>query len=129
MDEGYKKSGGTGYGLIAYTEKTDGNTLSLLSGAMVEVAEWIEAASGFFLGHVKMAVAMSEKTMTLNLTDLKRGVEHHNGPMPHGVRADIKFMSAVVDVDRVELSEVMKRTFTKNGFKVKDDRKKIVEFR
>ena len=124
-----KNSGGTGYGLIAYIEKTDENTLSLLDGAMVEIAEWIEETSGFFLGHVKMAVAMPDKTMTLNLTDIKSGVERHNGPMPHGVRADIKFMSAVVDVDRVELAKKMRDTFTKNGFKVKDDRKKIVEFR
>jgi len=129
MDEDLKNSGGTGYGLVAYTEKTDGTTLSLLDDAMIEVVEWIEATSGFFLGHVKMAVAMPEKTMTLNLTDLKRGVEHHNGPMPLGVRADIRFMSAVVDVNRVELAEVMKKTFIKNGFKIKDDRKRIVEFR
>jgi hypothetical protein len=118
--------GGTAHGLNAYAEITDRGTADALGRAMTEVAEWIIGSAGFFLGHVKMAVVTGDRTTTLNLTGLDIGVEHH-GVLTEGSRADIRFMAAVVDVDRDELAEKMKNALISNGFKLKN--KNIVELR
>ncbi|MCL2143541.1 MAG: hypothetical protein FWH44_04715 [Methanomassiliicoccaceae archaeon] len=120
--------GGTAHGLNAYADTTDADTVPSLDRAMIATAEWITSSAGTFLGHVKMAVSAGSRTMTLNLTDLGTGVEHH-GSLEDGVRADIRFMAAVLDVDHGELAEVMKEALASNGFKVKDKNINLVELR
>jgi hypothetical protein len=120
------KSGGIAHGLNAYIDRTDGSTADSLGKAMTEVAEWIRSSAGCFLGHVKMAVTTGTGTVTLNLTDLGTGVEHH-GSIPDGVRADIRFMAAVLDADRNELAERMNNALLSNGFKMK--KSGIIELR
>jgi len=100
------------------------SVLDALDSVMMEVAGWIKASAGCFLGHVKMAATDGERTMTLNLTDLGTGVEHH-GSLADGVRVNIRFMAAVVDVDRVELAERMRSALVSKGFKIKN--KNIIE--
>jgi hypothetical protein len=126
MSEPSDNYGGTAHGLAAYAERTDERTTSLLDRSMVEVAEWITSSAGCFLGHVKMAITTGEKTVTFNLTDLGTGVEHHGQP-DAGVRADIRFMAAVVDVDHDELAVKMRDALVSKGFKLKN--KNIVELR
>ncbi|MDR0777832.1 MAG: hypothetical protein LBE48_00110 [Methanomassiliicoccaceae archaeon] len=124
MSEPSDNYGGTAHGLTAYAEITDVHTADMLDRTMVEVAQWIKSSAGCFLGHVKMAITTGTRTTTFNLTDLKTGVEHH-GPLDVGVRADIRFMAAVVDVDHDELAAKMKDALVHNGFKIKN--KNIIE--
>ena len=126
MSEPDGGSGGTAHGLNAYADIADKNTVPSLGKAMIEVAEWIDATAGTFLGHVKMAVTTGSRTITLNLTDLGTGVEQHGSPI-YGERVDIRFMAAVLDVDRDELGKKMNESLVKNGFKIKN--KNIVELR
>jgi len=118
------ESGGTAHGLNAFLPVTASSTAGLLSSAMIEVAQWIKDSAGCFLGHVKMAVMFGDRTVTFNLTDLGTGVEQH-GPLAEGVRIDIRFMAAVVDVNRDELAERMKNSLVSKGFKMKN--KNVIE--
>jgi len=120
-------SGGTAHGLGAYADAVGKDTLPALDRTMMAVAEWIRDTAGTFLGHVKMAVTTKERTMTLNLTDLGTGVEHH-GSLIDGERLDIRFMAAVLDVDHDELAEKMRKELISNGFKIKKSMN-IVELR
>ncbi|MCL1904696.1 MAG: hypothetical protein FWG19_01050 [Methanomassiliicoccaceae archaeon] len=119
-------SGGTAHGLNAYAESMNPSVISSLDRAMIATAEWIERTAGCFLGHVKVAVSAGNRTMTLNLTDLGTGVEHH-GSLDDGVRAEIRFMAAVLDVDHDELAEVMKKALVSNGLKIQN--RNIIEVR
>ncbi|MDR0334831.1 MAG: hypothetical protein LBH69_02970 [Methanomassiliicoccaceae archaeon] len=111
-------SGGTAHGLNAYADAAGKDTLPALDRTMISVAEWIRDSAGTFLGHVKMAVTTGARTMTLNLTDLGTGVEHH-GSLISGERVEIRFMAAVLDVDRNELADRMNKELISNGFKIK----------
>jgi hypothetical protein len=124
MDNSAEEAGGTAHGLNAYSETADRRTLDSLDRVMMTVAQWIKATAGCFLGHVKMAVVTDGRTMTLNLTDLGTGVEHH-GSLMVGAHAEIRFMAAVVDVDRSELADRMRDALVSNGFQLKH--KNIVE--
>jgi hypothetical protein len=126
MSELSGDSGGTAHGLTAFVDAADKNTIPALKKAMVTVAEWILANAGTFLGHVKMAVTTGTKTMTLNLTDLRTGVEQH-GTLIDGELVNIRFMAAVLDVDRNELAIQMNDALVANGIKIKD--KKIIDLR
>jgi len=119
-------SGGTGHGLSAFHPSLSVSVLNALASAMTEVGEWIKGSAGCFLGHVKSAVTAGEKTMTLNLTDLGTGVERH-GALTEGVHADIRFMAAVVDVDKGELADKMRSAMISRGFRLKD--RNIIELR
>jgi len=121
-----EESGGTAHGLNAYAESMSSSVVTSLDRAMIETAEWIRRTAGCFLGHVKMAVSAGDRTMTLNLTDLGTGVEHH-GSLDDGVRAEIRFMSAVLDVDHDELAEVMKKALISNGLKIQN--RNIIDLR
>ena len=116
---------GTAFGLNAFAETTSPETIDSLYSVMTAVALWVKKSSGFFLGHVKMAVITGEfGAATLNLTDLKDGVEFH-GCMVFPLRADIQFMAAVLDVDRRELSIVMERELVSKGFKIKRNKQLV----
>jgi len=119
MTEPEGDSGGTAHGLNAFVPVTGPATLDALGRAMTDVAKWIVSSAGYLLGHVKSAVTAGDITVTLNLTDMSTGVERH-GSLPDGVRAEIRFMAAVLDVDRKELAERMKNALIKNGFKLKN---------
>jgi len=119
-------SGGTGHGLSAFHPLLTASVLDELASAMMEVGVWIKGSAGCFLGHVKSAVTAGERTMTLNLTDLGTGVERH-GSLAEGTRADIRFMAAVVDVDKDELAARMRDALISRDFKLKD--RNIIELR
>lgn len=111
-------AGGTAYGLNASIDITDASVIDLLDSAMLEVGKWINDTAGMFLGHVKMAITTGEfGSMTLNLTNLDVGVEHH-GSMVFPLPAKIRFMAAVLDVDQKELSKRMETSLKSRGFDV-----------
>jgi len=127
MNDSTETEDGTACGMNAYADKGEKSTISSLSRVMTNVAEWIEGSSGAFLGHVKMAVITGPNTMTLSLTNLKKGVDRR-GSWSDGTPVEIKFMAAVVDIDHDELSEKMRAALISEGFRIKDKRK-IVELR
>ncbi len=75
--------------------------------AMITVGKWVEKEAGCLLGHIKTAVVDENGDgITLNLTDLENGVEHH-GVLDPMEKVRFSFMSAVVDVDAHELRHRM----------------------
>ena len=118
---------GTAFGLNAFAETTSPETtIDSLYAVMIEVASWVKKTSGFFLGHVKMSVTTGEfGAATLNLTDLKGGVEFH-GSMVFPLRADIQFMAAVLDVNQNELAAMMEKELVSKGFKIKKNKQFVV---
>lgn len=85
-----------------------------LDRMMVRVAKWAEGEAGMFLGHVKMAVTYEGKGITLNLTDLNEGVQHHNVLTPKQ-KVDFSFMAAITDVDEHELEHAMLHAIEDSG--------------
>ncbi len=78
-----------------------------MAGALLTVGKWVVKESGVLLGHIKAAVVDdSGKGITLNLTDLDNGVEHH-GSLEPMEKVRFSFMTAVVDVDEHELKHRM----------------------
>ena len=66
------------------------------------------------MGHIKMSVSVDGVGITLNLTDLSIGVEHHDRLKPCK-KADFNFMAAVVDVDGGELEHTMMHAMEDSG--------------
>ncbi len=78
-----------------------------MAKALTSVGEWVVKESGCLLGHVKAAVVDEDgKGITLNLTDMETGVEHH-GTLEPMAKVRFTFMCAVVDVDEHELKHRM----------------------
>ena len=74
-----------------------------MAGALLTVGKWVAQESGCLLGHIKAAVVDENGAgVTLNLTDLDNGVEHH-GTLEPMEKVRFAFMCAVVDVDEHEL--------------------------
>ena len=78
-----------------------------MAGALLTVGKWVAQESGCLLGHIKAAVVDENGAgVTLNLTDLDNGVEHH-GTLEPMEKVRFAFMCAVVDVDEHELRHRM----------------------
>lgn len=86
-----------------------------LCKAILSVGEWVAEESGVLLGHVKAAVVDEAGSgITLNLTDLENGVEHH-GTLEPMEKVRFSFMCAVVDVDGHELRHRMYHAIDDTG--------------
>ena len=102
-----EEAGGVAVGLKGHIHGFNADVTARLSGAMLSTGKWVEKEAGSLLGHIKAAVYNSEgKGITLNLTDLKNGVEQHGTLSPQEM-VYFNFMSAVLDVDSHELEHVM----------------------
>ncbi len=78
-----------------------------MANALLTVGKWVAQESGCLLGHIKAAVVDENGAgVTLNLTDLDNGVEHH-GTLEPMEKVRFAFMCAVVDVDEHELRHRM----------------------
>ncbi len=95
-------AGGIAVGMTGHIHGFNADAEARLDAMMMEVGKWIYTEAGMFLGHVKMSVTKDGKGITLNLTNLDTGVEHHNSLSPCPV-ADFNFMAAVLDVDDEKL--------------------------
>jgi len=107
-------AGGVAVGLNGHIHGFNADAEARLDAALMDVGRWIESEAGYFLGHVKMAVYNDGGGITLNLIDLKIGVEHH-GRLEPCERADFHFMSAVLDVDPGELKHRMHHALEDTG--------------
>ncbi len=77
------------------------------SKALMSVGKWVVKESGSLLGHIKAAIVKDDGSgITLNLTDLENGVEHH-GRLDPQEKVKFSFMCAVLDVDEHELKHAM----------------------
>ncbi|MDR3075050.1 MAG: hydrogenase nickel incorporation protein HypA [Candidatus Methanoplasma sp.] len=102
-----EEAGGVAVGLTGHIHGYNADVAARLSNALLATGKWVGDESGSFLGHIKAAVFDSDgKGITLNLTDMDNGVEHH-GTLSPCERADFTFMSAVLDVDSHKLEHVM----------------------
>lgn len=100
-------AGGCAEGLEGTITGWNADAEARLAKAMLSVGEWITKESGVLLGHIKAAVVdESGKGITLNLTDLENGVEHH-GTLEPTEKVRFTFMCAVVDIDEHELRHRM----------------------
>ena len=67
------------------------------------------------LGHIKAAIVTDEGNgVTLNLTDLDNGVEHH-GTLEPQEKVHFDFMCAVLDIDENELKHQMYHAIDDTG--------------
>lgn len=86
-----------------------------MAKALTEVGGWVAEDSGVLLGHIKAAIVDEDgKGVTLNLTSMENGVEHH-GTLDPCERVRFSFMCAVVDVDEGELKHRMFHAIDDSG--------------
>ena len=110
-----EEAGGVAVGLTGHIHGYNADVEARLAKAMQRTGEWVEKESGSLLGHIKAAIYTSEGNgITLNLTDLESGVEHH-GVLEPQEKVDFSFMAAVLDVDSHELERVMMDVLEDSG--------------
>ena len=81
----------------------------------MQIGQWVAKESGCMLGHIKAAIVTDEGNgVTLNLTDLDNGVEHH-GTLEPQEKVHFDFMCAVLDVDEHELKHQMYHAIDDTG--------------
>ena len=107
-------AGGVGVGFTGHIHGFNADAEARLDSMMMQVGRWVEKEAGYLMGHIKMSVTVDGKGITLNLTDLNIGVEHHNRLKP-SKEADFNFMAAVVDVDEGELEHAMVHAMEDSG--------------
>lgn len=89
--------------------------------ALVTVGEWVEAEAGCLLGHIKAAIVKDDGSgLTLNLTAMDEGVQHH-GTLEPQEKVKFSFMCAVLDVDEAELKHRMFHAIMDSGLDVELD--------
>ncbi|MBR2255574.1 MAG: hydrogenase nickel incorporation protein HypA [Candidatus Methanomethylophilaceae archaeon] len=102
-----EEAGGCAVGMTGKINGFNADAEERLAKALMEVGKWVESESGALLGHIKAAVVTDDgKGITLNLTNLLNGVEHH-GTLAPQEKVNFTFMSAVLDVDEHELEHMM----------------------
>ena len=107
-------AGGVGVGFSGHIHGFNADVEARLDSMMMQVGRWVEKEAGYMMGHIKMSVTVDGKGITLNLTDLGIGVEHHDRLKPSR-EADFNFMAAVVDVDEGELEHAMMHAMDDSG--------------
>lgn len=123
MSDSAEMAGGTAHGLSMTIVNMGIRELEALEDILMDTGRWTGSAAGMFLGHIKMAIdAGGRGAMTLNLTDLGTGVERH-GSISFPADAEVRFMAAVLDVDRQSLEERMESSVKGKGFTVSVKRK------
>ncbi len=100
-------AGGCAVGFTGTINGYNADAEARFSKALLETGKWVTKESGVLLGHIKAAIVKEDGSgITLNLTDLENGVEHHGTLSPQD-KVKFSFMSAVLDVDEHELKHVM----------------------
>ena len=107
-------AGGVGVGFSGHIHGFNADVEARLDAMMMQVGKWVEKEAGYMMGHIKMSVSVDGVGITLNLTDLSIGVEHHDRLKPCK-KADFNFMAAVVDVDGGELEHTMMHAMEDSG--------------
>lgn len=101
------EAGGCAEGLQGTITGWNADAEARMADALMNVGKWVVKESGCLLGHIKAAIVDENgKGVTLNLTDIENGVEHH-GRLEPMEKVRFSFMCAVVDVDDHELRHKM----------------------
>ena len=102
-----EEAGGCAVGLTGSINGWNADAEARFCKALLRVGEWVEHESGSLLGHIKAAVTLEDGSgITLNLTDLENGIEHH-GTLEPQEKVKFTFMCAVLDVDEHDLKHMM----------------------
>lgn len=110
-----EEAGGVAVGLTGHIHGYNADVEARMDKVLRKTGEWVEKESGALLGHIKAALYNEEgHGITLNLTNMETGVEHH-GTMEPQEKVDFNFMSAVLDVDAHELEHVMMDAIEDSG--------------
>jgi len=110
-----EEAGGVAVGLKGHIHGYNADAEARLAKTLLKTGKWVEKESGSLLGHIKAAVYRDDGTgVTLNLTDVESGVEHH-GVLEPCERINFSFMAAVLDVDSHELEHVMMDLLEESG--------------
>ena len=114
MENSEELAGGVGVGFTGHIHGFNADAEARLDEMMMQVGRWVEKEAGYLMGHIKMSVTVDGKGITLNLTDLSTGVEHHNSLKPSR-QADFNFMAAVTDVKEGDLEHAMMHAMEDSG--------------
>ena len=114
MENSEELAGGVGVGFTGHIHGFNADAEARLDSMMMQVGRWVEKEAGYLMGHIKMSVTVDGKGITLNLTDLATGVEHHNSLRPSR-QADFNFMAAVTDVKEGDLEHAMMHAMEDSG--------------
>ncbi|MGN0137767.1 MAG: hydrogenase nickel incorporation protein HypA [Candidatus Methanomethylophilaceae archaeon] len=110
-----EEAGGCAVGLTGKINCYNADAEARFAKALLTIGEWVQKESGCLLGHIKAAITLDDGTgITLNLTDLENGVEHH-GTLDPQERVNFTFMCAVLDVDEHELRHRMYHAIDDSG--------------
>ena len=102
-----EQAGGCAVGLTGTINCWNADAEARFAKALLTIGKWVEDESGMMLGHIKAAVTLEDGTgLTLNLTNMENGVEHH-GTLEPQEKVKFTFMCAVLDVDEHELRHRM----------------------
>ena len=100
-------AGGCAVGFTGTIKGYNADAEARFANALLSVGKWVVSETGTLLGHIKAAIVKEDGSgITLNLTDLENGVEHH-GTLGPQEKVKFSFMTAVVDVDEHELKHAM----------------------
>ena len=110
-----EQAGGCAVGLSGTITGFNADAEARFAKALMQVGQWVTDESGCLLGHIKAAIVKEDGSgITLNLTDIKNGVEHH-GTMDPQEKVHFTFMCAVLDVDEHELKHRMYHAIDDTG--------------
>lgn len=110
-----EQAGGCAVGLSGTITGFNADAEARFAKALMDVGQWVTKESGCLLGHIKAAIVKEDGSgITLNLTDIENGVEHH-GTMDPQEKVSFTFMCAVLDVDEHELQHRMYHAIDDTG--------------
>lgn len=110
-----EEAGGCAVGLTGKINCFNADAEARFAKALLTIGEWVQKESGCLLGHIKAAITLDDGSgITLNLTDLENGVEHH-GTLEPQEKVNFTFMCAVLDVDEGELRHRMYHAIDDSG--------------
>ena len=110
-----EEAGGCAVGLTGKINCFNADAEARFAKALLTIGEWVQKESGCLLGHIKAAITLDDGSgITLNLTDLENGVEHH-GTLEPQEKVNFTFMCAVLDVDEGELRHRMYHALDDSG--------------
>lgn len=110
-----EQAGGVAVGLTGTICGWNADSEACLCKALDWTGKYVEHESGCLLGHIKAAIVTEDgKGMTLNLTNMETGIEHH-GVLEPQEKVKFSFMAAVLDVDEHELKHMMYHAIDDTG--------------
>lgn len=116
-----EEAGGCATGFTGSMNCFNADAEARFAKALITVGKWVEAEAGCLLGHIKAAIVKEDGSgITLNLTSMDEGVQHH-GTLEPQEKVKFSFMSAVLDVDEGELKHRMYHAIVDSGLDIELD--------